>query len=146
MRQKLILTAGLPRSGKSTWAKKQSFPVVNPDSVRLAMHGKAFIKEAEELVWAHTHIMAKALFIAGHEVVIIDATNNTARRRNQWIAMFPEQDVSVVYFDTSAEECIKRAEKDNRPDLIPIIRSMDEKRNEEKEKNASIPGPSKENS
>lgn len=44
--KKLILTIGLPRSGKSTWAKQQGCPVVNPDSIRLALHGKAYIQEA----------------------------------------------------------------------------------------------------
>src|SRR5690554_6874569 len=31
----LICTVGLPRSGKTTWARKQSYPIVNPDSIRL---------------------------------------------------------------------------------------------------------------
>jgi len=35
----LILTVGLPRSGKSTWAAKKGFPIVSPDAIRLAMHG-----------------------------------------------------------------------------------------------------------
>ena len=35
----LIVMVGLPRSGKTTWARKQGYPIVNPDSIRLAFHG-----------------------------------------------------------------------------------------------------------
>ncbi len=31
---RLILTVGLPRSGKTTWALEQGWPIVNPDSIR----------------------------------------------------------------------------------------------------------------
>jgi predicted kinase len=48
----LILTVGLPRSGKSSWSRQQTFPVVNPDSIRLALHGLRFAPEAEPFVWA----------------------------------------------------------------------------------------------
>ncbi|GAF94425.1 unnamed protein product, partial [marine sediment metagenome] len=64
--KKLILTVGLPRSGKTTWARKQGIPMVNPDSIRLALHGKAFIEEAEPMIWTIAKYMVRALFIAGH--------------------------------------------------------------------------------
>ena len=71
----LILTVGLPRSGKSTWAMQQGYPVVNPDSIRLALHGHRFREESEEHVWAIAKTMVNSLFIAGHDKVIVDATN-----------------------------------------------------------------------
>ena len=120
----LILTVGLPHSGKSTWAIQQGFPIVNPDSIRLALHGQAYIQEAEGFVWQIAYLMARALFIAGHETVIIDATNISEKRRNQWAGRFPNARVVLEKFNTSKEECIERAKKNNRPDLIPIIEKM----------------------
>ena len=35
MKKKLIMTIGLPRSGKSTWARTQACPIVNQDSIKL---------------------------------------------------------------------------------------------------------------
>jgi hypothetical protein len=71
--KRLILTCGLPRSGKSTWARGQGVPVVNPDSVRLALHGQVYRKESENMVWAIAETMIRALFIArlgdAHQVV-----------------------------------------------------------------------------
>ncbi len=119
----LILTVGLPRSGKSTWARRQGYPVVNPDSIRLAIHGQAFVKEAEVLVWPIVEIMVRSLFISGHKTVILDATNLSQDYRKPWTRSdLWECDYKV--FQTSIYECIRRAKVDGREDLIPVIEWM----------------------
>jgi predicted kinase len=121
----LILTVGLPRSGKTTWALERcayGIPIVNPDSIRLALHGKPFVPEAEPFVWAIARVMVHALFLAGHDDVIVDATNTTRKRRDDWKSSKWRRQYKV--FDTSADECRRRAEETNRPDLIPVIDRM----------------------
>ena len=118
----LILTVGLPRSGKSTFAKKLKYPIVNPDAIRLALHGNTFVPEAEKMVWTITEYMIKSLFLAGHAKVILDATNITVKRRDLW--KNPMWVREFVLIDTSKEECIERAYKTKREDLIPIIENM----------------------
>ena len=122
--QTLILTVGLPRSGKSTWAKRQGVPIVNPDSIRLALHGKPFIPEAEGFVWATAYLMTKALFIAGHPIVIIDATNITEKRREEWKKRFSSYLIQLKHFDANSDMCIERARISGREDLIPVIERM----------------------
>jgi predicted kinase len=123
--KKLILTIGLPRSGKTTWAKKQNAPIVNPDSIRLALHGQRFIKEAEPFVWAIAYLMVTALFKAGHEVVIVDATNITQKRRQPWIDKFSnEYELEWKVISTTKEECIERANQENDLIIIPVIEKM----------------------
>lgn len=117
---------GLPRSGKSTYAKRQGYPIVNPDSIRLALHGSPFIESAEPWVWCMSKYMVKALFNAGHSNVILDATNLTRERRNEWKS--DDWDCEYIYFKTPKQTCIKRAYKDNREDLIPIIKKMDKEK------------------
>ena len=102
----LIVLVGLPRSGKTTWAKKQRHPIVNPDAIRLALHGKLFIGDAEPMVWAIARYMVKALFLAGHETVILDACSNTRKRRDPWADDAWAR--KFVMIDTSAEVCVKR--------------------------------------
>jgi predicted kinase len=118
----LIVTVGLPRSGKSTWAREQDLPIVCPDAIRLALHGQAFIPEAENMVWTIAKYMVKSLFLAGHEEVILDATNTMKRRRNEWQSK--EWDTQFKIIDTPYLTCIARATKDGREDLIPIITKM----------------------
>ena len=120
----LSCTVGLPRSGKTTWAraysKAQGIPIVNPDSVRLAIHGQRFIAEAEPFVWAVVKAMVNALFLAGHDEVIVDATNTTHKRRDEWKS--PKWTTRFLVISTSAEECVRRAGDD--ADMVAVIQRM----------------------
>lgn len=116
----LICCVGIPRSGKTTWAKQQAFPVMNPDSIRLALHGQRFAANAEPMVWAIAKVMVRSLFGAGHKTVIVDATNTTKKRRDEWQSW--EWGTFFKVFDTSKEECLRRAEGD--AEILPVIERM----------------------
>lgn len=118
----LILTSGLPRSSKSTWAKTTGFPMVNPDSIRLSLHGQPFIPEAEPMVWTIARYMVESLFLAGHDKIILDACSHTEHRRKAWISS--KWELYIKLFDTSVEECIRRAKLNNQEYLIPVIQRM----------------------
>ena len=116
----LILTVGLPRSGKTTWAREQNLPIVNPDSIRYALHGQRFQALSEPFVWAIATVMVRSLFLAGHSKVIVDATHNTKKRRDFW----KDSAWRIVFkpFDTPKDICLKRAEGDT--EIIPVIERM----------------------
>ena len=119
----LLVTVGLPRSGKSTWAMETGYPVVNPDSIRLALHGQRFEELAEPFVWAIAMVMVRALFLAGHKTVVVDATNTTRKRRDLWRGgdrWFEK----FVFFSTDVDECTRRAGSDEV--IIPVIERMAE--------------------
>ena len=118
----LVVTVGLPRAGKSTWAREQGHPVVNPDAIRLAIHGHAFIDLAEPWVWATAKAMVRSLFGAGHKTVILDATNVTHKRRVEWVGT--EWDTAFKVFDAPEEECVRRAHETQRGGLVPTIGRM----------------------
>jgi predicted kinase len=118
--KRLILTVGLPRAGKSSWARTQPYPVVNPDAIRLAVHGRRFYLPAEQLVWYTAEVMVRALFAAGHDDVVLDATNVTRARRDRWRGK--EWGVFLKTFDTSKEECLRRAADDE--EIRPVIEKM----------------------
>jgi predicted kinase len=109
----------LPRSGKTTWAKGQGYPIVCPDAVRLALHGLRFVPLAEPLVWAIVKVMVRALFLAGHDIVIVDATNTTRKRRDDW----QSKDWTTLFqvIGTPKDECIRRARAINDEEIVPII-------------------------
>lgn len=118
----LICTVGLPRSGKTTWAKSQAYPIVNPDSIRLAIHGQRFIGSAEPFVWATAKAMVRALFLAGHQIVILDVTGNTRKRRDEWLSK--EWATYFKVISTPAEICFERAVAENDNEIIPQIERM----------------------
>lgn len=120
----LILTVGLPYSGKTTWARKQGVPIVSPDQIRLALHGRRYEQRAEEMVWTIARVMVRALFGAGHRRVIVDATHNSEKRRKPW----ESEDWRLVYevFSATREECRKRAEAVGDEEILPVIDRMAE--------------------
>ena len=122
MQNILILTIGLPRSGKSTWAKQQRFPIVSKDALRLSIHGERFLPHAELLIDTLATYMVRSLFLAGHTTVIVDECHVTKNRRERW-----RNNLWLVQyqtFHTSKEECIKRAQMDNDYEIVPVIERM----------------------
>jgi tRNA uridine 5-carbamoylmethylation protein Kti12 len=122
----LICLVGLPRSGKSTLTKTltKAFaaPVVNRDTIRLALHGQRYTHMAEPFVKAITKVMITSLFLSGHEFVIYDETNFSQAARD-WCKS-PDWDTIFVHLPTSLETCIERAHATGQPDLEPILKEM----------------------
>lgn len=120
----LILMVGLPRSGKTTialeLAVERGAAIVNPDAIRKALHGQPYIQSAEPHVWAIAHTMVDALFLAGHDTVILDACNNTRKRRDEWRRGIWDRWEFVV-LDTDKKTCLERVEYS---DIVPVIERM----------------------
>jgi predicted kinase len=120
---------GLPRSGKSTRARELAHldgsPIVCPDAVRLALHGQRFVASAEPFVWAIARTMVEALFLAGHDSVIVDATHGTRKRRDFWkaTAAVPYKRAFLT-IDTPRAVCLERAVKEGDTEIVPVIERM----------------------
>ncbi len=120
----LIVMVGLPRSGKSTWAKMQGAPIVCPDAIRLALHGERYIQLAEPFIWALAPMMVRALFLAGHTKVIVDGCHVSRKRRDAWLA--PEWQTWFKVMRTDVQTCLYRAEQEQDKEIMPIIDKMNE--------------------
>ena len=114
MKQKLILTQGIPSSGKSTWAKQYVLesPLtrvrVNRDDIR-RMLGKYWVPQRETLV---SDIEEQCVFqaLSSGYTVVLDATNLNPKYNKEWesIANLPNVIVEYKPFYISLEEAIKR--------------------------------------
>jgi len=113
--KKVIITKGLPGSGKSTWAKKlidknpNQYKRINKDDLRAMLDNSKHSKDAEKFVLKiRNQIMLMALEEGKH--VIIDDTNlhpkheRTIRELTKGIAEVIIQD----FTDVELEVCIKR--------------------------------------
>jgi predicted kinase len=118
----LICTVGLPRAGKSTWARAQGHPIVCPDAIRVALHGQRFYPPAEPMVWAIAHIMVRALFDTGHNFVVLDACNVSLKRRDEWRSSAWETKFKVI--ETQPATCIERAVAESDHQIIDSINRM----------------------
>ena len=95
MDRTLIMTMGLPGAGKTTLClqrleevdddgKAYGYQIVNLDAIRLAIHGQAFVRQAEPMVMAIAHYMVDSMFAYGCKNVILDATNMKKEHRDNW--------------------------------------------------------------
>lgn len=123
------MTVGLPRSGKTTWARDLIlYPIVNPDAIRLEIYGQPFWPRGEPFVWATARAMVGSLFRAGHSTVILDATNTTVDRRSEWISRDKQWRREFHRVRCDVDVCIERAmqipDEKHREGLVRAISRM----------------------
>jgi len=122
--RKLILTVGLPRSGKTTWALRQGCPVVSGDAIREAIFGKLWWPPGEHQVMMTARTMVRALFLVGHNTVIFDSINVTRQARRFWL---PTADclwtIDYMSINTVPSICKERAIASDQAYLIPVIKN-----------------------
>lgn len=114
MKQQLIITQGIPASGKSTWAQQfaNEYPelvvVVSKDGIR-NMLGKYWVQEREPLVKQMSREMVSIALENGY-TVIIDDTNLHISHVPYWEAKADAYGVKLVIkrFDIGLHEAISR--------------------------------------
>ena len=123
----VYIMVGLPRSGKSTYAKRYKglYAIVSADQLRYLVYGQRFWGPGEDTMWAIRKIVLKMLMEQGIDNVI-DETNTTVSRRKPIVDLAREYGyfVEAVVIDTPKETCIERARADGDDSLIPIIERM----------------------
>ena len=129
---KLIITRGLPASGKSTWAKQwvledpEHRVRINQDDIRL-MLGKYWVPSREKLV---QEIQFDAIIEALSKEfdVVIDNTNLNNKvldQFNRLIRTFEDYEIEYKdFFDTPLSVCIERDKNRDLQVTEKVIRSF----------------------
>lgn len=129
---KLIITRGLPASGKSTWAKQwvledpEHRVRINQDDIRL-MLGKYWVPSREKLV---QEIQFNAIIEALNRKfdVVIDNTNLNNKvldQFNRLIRTFEDYEIEYKdFFDTPLSVCIERDKNRDLQVTEKVIRSF----------------------
>lgn len=127
--KEIILTVGLPASGKTTWARQ--YCEENPNYVRINrddlrnMSGIYWLLQREKYITDLEKFAVKAAIKRGFNV-ILDATNLNPKVRN-WIepiALEHGCEVREEHFATSLEECIQRDKEREKPVGKGVIEGM----------------------
>lgn len=111
--QTVLLTVGLPASGKSTYAKElittnKNWARVNRDDLR-SMVFNGFNRKKEKTIVKSEMELAE-LYLSKGMNVVVDDTNLNPKVRDSWKAFCDEHGVEfkIKIFDTSLRECIRR--------------------------------------
>ena len=138
-KQKIILTRGLPASGKSTWSldyvknSNGRAKRVNKDLLREMIDGGIWSKTNECGILAARDALVNTFIGMNIDTVIVDDTNFEEKHFDAMTNIadqfktFADRDISVEYkdfLDVSLDECIERDSKRTKPVGQKVIRDM----------------------
>ena len=112
----VVLTIGLPGSGKTTWFKRRGVMPLSSDMLRSILFDDITEQRYQGLVFSTLRSLLRARLIAKMPWNYVDATNLSPHERRQWIKMAQSfgYDVQAVFFDVPFEICMERNRKRER--------------------------------
>jgi predicted kinase len=106
----VVLSIGLPGSGKSSWFKRHNIIPLSSDLVRGLLFDDPTEQRYQDLVFSTLRAMLRARMISGRPWNYIDATNLSPKERHSWIKMARDfgYEAHAVFFDVPTEVCMER--------------------------------------
>jgi predicted kinase len=110
---RLLITRGLPASGKTTFARKLQPGVVrvNRDDLRRMLHGQRLFTQWAEAQVTHAQRAAVEALLRARASVIVDDTNLRAKVVREWAEMAARHGASFEvhdFTDVPLAECVRR--------------------------------------
>ena len=110
---RLLITRGLPASGKTTFARKLQPRVVrvNRDDLRRMLHGERLYTQWAESQVTHVQRAAVEALLRAHADVIVDDTNLRTKTVREWAELAARHGAQFEvhdFTDVPLEECIRR--------------------------------------
>ena len=115
----VVLTIGLPGSGKSSWFKRRGVTPLSSDLLRTLLFDNITEQKYQDLVFGTLRSLLRARLIARMPWNYVDATNLSPKERVGWIKMAKEfgYEAHAVFFDVPIEVCKERNQR--RARMVP---------------------------
>lgn len=125
----VVLTIGLPGSGKTTWYKRRGVLPLSSDMLRTILFDDITDQRYSGLVFSTLRSLLRARLIAKMPWNYVDATNLSSHERRQWIKMAKSfgYHVHAVFFDVPFEICAERNAKRERRVSDEVMQKMAER-------------------
>jgi predicted kinase len=109
-RQRIVVLAGLPGSGKSTWLERNGLRALSSDAIREILADDPTDQSLNARVFATLRFLLRHRLAIGRPVTYVDATHLTPAERKPYIAIAAAYgcDVEAVWFDVPVTVCQKR--------------------------------------
>jgi predicted kinase len=123
---KLVITVGLPGSGKSTYLARLGVNAISSDEIRRLIVDDPHDQTIHARVFAAIRFLVRQRLAVGRPKTYVDATHLTPWERRPYVKMAERYGckLEALYFDVPVEVCIERNR--NRQPMVPeeAIREM----------------------
>jgi predicted kinase len=122
----VVLSIGLPGSGKSTWFKRHNILPLSSDMVRILLFDDVTEQRYQDLVFSTLRSMLRARLLAKRPWNYVDATNLSPHERRSWVKLAHDfgYEAHAVFFDVPAEVCMERNLRRERNVPEDVMRRM----------------------
>jgi predicted kinase len=123
---KILITVGLPGSGKSTYLARLGVNAISSDEIRRLIADDPRDQTMHARVFATIRYLARQRIAVGRPETYVDATHLTRWERRPYIRLAQRHgcEIEALFFDVPVEVCIQRNQARDR--IVPeqAIRDM----------------------
>ncbi len=118
---KVIITVGLPGSGKSTHLAKLGVNAISSDEIRRLIADDPHDQTMNARIFATVRYLIRQRIAAGRPITYVDATHLTPWERKPYVQLAQRYgcELEALFFDVPVETCIARNQTRDR--IVPEI-------------------------
>ena len=116
---RIVVLAGLPGSGKSSWLERTAGGGISSDAVRKLLADDETDQSIHAQVFQTVRYLLEQRIAIGRPVTYIDATNLTPEERRPYVDIARSHgcEIEAVFFDVPLAVCLERNAR--RPRVVP---------------------------
>ncbi|HYL78270.1 MAG TPA: AAA family ATPase [Bryobacteraceae bacterium] len=123
---RIVITVGLPGSGKSTYLARRGVNAISSDEIRRLIADNPEDQTVHRQVFAAIRYLLRQRIAIGRAVSYVDATHLTRWERRPYVRLARRYHckLEVLFFDVPVDLCIQRNRRRNRVVPEEAIRKM----------------------